>query len=130
VRAHYVPVYYLQGFVGDSKPGLIWVYEKAAGRVFATQPKSIAAEQDYHSENVEHYLAEAVEEPSKRILGSIRKDHHFALRDKAEFSRYVLAMIRRVPRHRARLYQQVFPEALGNTTRRLGSSLAITHDPR
>lgn len=115
MRTHYVPLHYLRGFAEQGEREIIWVFDKTTGHSFATQPQNVAAEHDYYPEEVEQFLANLVEEPSNRMLCRIREDLLFSVEDKNEFARYILAMIRRVPRHRERLYQEVLPDALENT---------------
>jgi len=112
---HYVPLHYLRGFVKQGEREIIWVFDKTTGHSFATQPQNVAAEHDYYPEEVEQFLANLIEDPCKRVLCRIREDLLFSVEDKNEFSHYILAMIRRVPRHRERLYQEVFPDALEDT---------------
>jgi len=116
LRTHYVPRHYLRGFSRfDGERLIIWAFEKEGGRGFATQPENIALETDFYPENVEAYLANVVEEPSRQILETIREERSFAASDKEEFSRYTLAMIRRVPRHRERLHMEILPDAQART---------------
>jgi len=115
MRTHYVPLHYLRGFAKQGERDIIWVFDKTTGDSFATQPQKVAAEHDYYPKEVEQFLANLIEEPSNRMLCQIREDLLFSVEDKNEFSRYILAMIRRVPRHRERLYQEVLPDALEDT---------------
>ena len=115
MRTHYVPSYYLRGFAVQGARDIIWLFDKATRRSLATQPQNVAAAHDYYSEEVEQFLANLVEGPCNAMLRRIREDLQFSVEDKTEFSRYILAMIRRVPRHRARLYQEVFPDAVAST---------------
>jgi len=107
----------LQGFasVDGKKRPILWAFEKPRGNVFSTQPANLAVENGFYPDDVETYLADVIENPSNRILEHIRDLHRFEEADKVEFSRYITAMIRRVPRHRERLYNEVLPDALGKT---------------
>ncbi len=115
MRSHYVPEFYLRGFTKASGRKVLWVFEKPGGEAFCTQPDNIAVESNFYPADVERFLANEIEDPSNRILNGIRESHLFKADDKLEFSRYILAMIRRVPRHRERLYDEVMPDAIQET---------------
>jgi len=112
---HYVPLYYLRGFAEQGEREIIWVFDKTTGHSFATQPQKVAAEHDYYPEEVDQFLANLIEDPCNKMLRRIREELLFSVEDKNEFSQYILAMIRRVPRHRERLYHEVLPDALEDT---------------
>jgi len=128
VLTHYIPLYYLRGFVEQGEREIIYVFDKATESSFATTPKNVAAEHDYYPEEVEQFLANLVEDPCNRMLHQIREDLLFSVEDKNEFSRYILAMIRRVPRHRERLYQEVLPDALEDTVSNWRSTIQSLMD--
>jgi len=103
---HYIPRYYLSGFTKNSKPPLIWVYEKGSSRVFATQIKNVAHETHYFPDNFETYLANDIEAPANIVLRKIRGRKMLATKDKIALSNYMAVLWKRVPEGKKRLKEK------------------------
>lgn len=98
---HYLPQYYLKGF---SKEGgkRIWVYDKVDSRVFPTQVKSIANENNFYGTEMEEYLANEIEGPANAVLKKIREKNEITKSDKRVLTEYIVVMMKRVPQGRLR----------------------------
>ncbi len=58
-RHHYVPQFYLRGFVGEKDQ--LFVIDRPSERAFRTPPKNVAAERDFNRIEVERIEPEAIE---------------------------------------------------------------------
>lgn len=103
---HYVPRYYLSGFTQNSKPPLIWVYEKGSSQVFPTQIKNVACEKYYFPDNFETYLANEIEAPANIVLRKIRERKMITVKDKIALSNYMAVLWKRVPEAKKRFKVQ------------------------
>ena len=103
---HYIPRYYLSGFTQNSKPPLIWVYEKGCSHVFATQIKNVAHEKYYHPDNFERYLANEIEAPANIVLRKIRERKIITAKDKITLSNYMVVLWKGVPEGKKRLEEK------------------------
>lgn len=112
-KHHYVPKYYLNGFAESTDPTLLYVYEKGCSEYFQTTPERIGYENNYYTiENddgsrdtntVEDYLHNQVESPAHAVLSKIRTHHVITTAEKWIFCRYVVYLMKRVPRARQRI---------------------------
>ena len=48
-RHHYVPQFYLNGFIDLNNPPFIWVYDKQENKVFKVKAENIAYEKHYYT---------------------------------------------------------------------------------
>jgi hypothetical protein len=93
---HYIPKYYLKGFTQNESES-IYAFDKAEKKCFLTQPKSVANETDYYSQQVEAYLSEKIEFPANDVIRKIRDQNPITPDDKLKLAIYMLCMIKRVP---------------------------------
>jgi len=100
---HYLPQYYLKGFVTSTDDDLLWAYEKGTGKKYCTQVQSIANITNLYSPKLEHFLADKIEAPANVVLDKIRNRNKITESDKAVFSKYMVVMWKRVPRLKERL---------------------------
>ncbi len=98
---HYLPQYYLRGFVIDND--LLWAYEKGTGQKHFTQVKGIANITNLYSPKVEEFLANNIEAPANIVLEKIRDRDKITEDNKTTFSKYMAVMWKRVPRLKERL---------------------------
>lgn len=103
---HYIPRYCLSGFTQNSKPPLIWVYEKGSSQVFATQIKNVAHETYYFPGNFETYLANEIETPANIVLRKIRERKMIKAKDKIALSNYMAVLWKRVPEGKKRIMER------------------------
>ena len=126
---HYVPQYYLKGFSKENGKK-IWVYDKTDSRVFATQVKSIANENEFYGETMERYLANTIEAPANSILKKIREKRNITQRDKKVLTKYIVVMMKRVPEGLSRS-NQTAPSAAENLAQEIDKELndAVIDNP-
>jgi hypothetical protein len=95
---HYIPQYYLDGFTDSLGVSNIWVYEKGSNRIFRTTTRNVANENRRWPKGTEWYLANQVEAPAKPALDKIRNHQPIINTDKDILSKYMVVMLKRVPR--------------------------------
>lgn len=117
---HYIPQYYLSRFANSA--GTICVYEKGSQRVFCAGTRRVASETGYYSDETEQYLANAVEGPANRVIKRIRERQTVSTRDKVDLSKYMVVMLKRVPRGKERT-EAKSPEVLGGLLKNLDNEL-------
>jgi hypothetical protein len=120
---HYVPQYYLKGFSNEDGKE-IWVYDKLDSRVFATQVKSIANENDFYGTTMERYLANTIEGPANTVLKRIRERGEITQSDKMVLSEYIVVMMKRVPEGRSRA-NELAPSVAEKLAREINDELSI-----
>jgi len=101
---HYVPQYYLSGFANPANT--ICAYEKGSQRVFCAGTRRVATETGYYSDEIEHYLANTVEGPANSVIKKIRERQIITVRDKIDLSKYMVVMLKRVPRGKERIEEK------------------------
>lgn len=94
---HYIPKYYLKGFCDSSTENYIWVYEKNNPQVFKRNIDSVASENGRWPLEIEEFLANKVEQPTNFIIDRIRNEEEINQEDKDTLSKYMTAMLQRVP---------------------------------
>lgn len=109
---HYTPQYYLKGFV-DSE-GHIWVYEKGSGTPFRTGLKNVGHETGFYSAAMEQYLANQIEGPANRVIEKIRARDQISASEKITLVRYMVALMKRVPKSKERI-KGLAPQAAPKT---------------
>jgi hypothetical protein len=107
---HYIPQYYLKGFVLP-KNNKIWVYEKNVNRKFSVNPEKIAQENDFYSPKIEKYLANEVEAPANKVLLKIRQRQNIEELDKIIMANYIAVMMKRVPQSKL-YFKEKAPEVV------------------
>jgi hypothetical protein len=124
---HYVPQHYLGGFAVDK---LIWVHDRLGERSFATQPKSIANENNIYPEDLERYLAEQIEGPAMLGIEKIRAAVPLSEGEREAIAHYVFALWKRVPDGRDRVKKRM-PEVAASVRADVHSQLdaAVLSDP-
>jgi len=117
---HYIPQYYLSGFTNST--GTICVYEKGSRRVFCAGTKRVASETGYYSDETEQYLANAVEGPANRVIKRIRERQTVSTRGKVDLAKYMVVMLKRVPRGKERT-EAKSPEVMGGVLKNWDNEL-------
>ena len=109
-RHHYIPRFYLEGFVDSAHPPYIWVYDKENnGTIIRSTAKGIAVTKHYFSfknidgvkdcETIENLIAQ-MEGDGARILKEICSEKSFDEKSKYDFAVFVALMMVRVPNFR------------------------------
>ncbi len=94
---HYLPQYYLRGFVESEDSEVIFRYEKGQGDYLRTGIKNVAHESKFYSDEVESYLANEIENRANPVLKKIRELRSVDAEEKRLLARYIVAMMKRVP---------------------------------
>jgi hypothetical protein len=100
---HYLPRYYLKGFLEDSRREKICRYEKGKTQVITASLTKVAQENDLYSPELETYLNTEIEVPSKEILDKIRAFRKISPTEKLKFSEYIVVMMARIPEMRIKV---------------------------
>jgi len=105
-RHHYIPQFYLNGFVDPANPGFIWVYEKGSDKRFKIKPENIAFQTHYYSfdtpngqkdsETLENILAET-ESITAPVFERLRSFEIPNDEERQIFSAFLGLMMTRVP---------------------------------
>jgi len=108
-RHHYIPKFYLEGFVDSRNKPYLWVYEKGGNRIIKASAKDIAVEKHYFSfldqqgkrdsETLENALAE-IEGKVASIFKKIFKEESLSEENRATFASFLALMMTRVPNFR------------------------------
>jgi hypothetical protein len=86
------------GFTEQSESPYIFRYEKGGKKAIRTNIKNVAQEAGFYSDEVEQFLADKVESPSKPVLTAIRNRQQITPKDRRILVSYMVVMIIRVPR--------------------------------
>lgn len=131
-RHHYLPVFYLKGFVDPHNEPYIWLYEKGNPDVKKATARHIAVKKDYYSlttpegnkdsETFENILAK-IESRVSPIFRKIRNHKELNDQERWSFSFFLAFIMVRVPNFRDNI-----EEVLGETAKRMNMILAT--DPR
>lgn len=117
---HYVPQFYLRGFTAGNT---IWVHDRLDNRSFASQPKTIANENNLYTEDLEQHLANLIEYPAKAAIEKIRAKDVLSESERITIARYVVTLWKRVPEARARLAARM-PELSASLREELHAQLS------
>lgn len=108
-RHHYVPQFYLEGFVDPRNQPYIWVYEKGNSEIRKAKAENIAFEKHYYSftkpsgekdtETFENAFAD-LESRAAPILEKIKKEEALSDQEKGLFSYFIAYSMTRVPNYR------------------------------
>jgi len=108
-RHHYIPKFYLEGFIDPHNRPYLWVYEKGNKKIIKATSKDIAVEKHYfsflmldgerNSDTLENVMAE-IERNSAPIFKKIIRGQSLSKEDKAYFATFLAFMMIRVPNFR------------------------------
>ena len=108
-RHHYIPKFYLEGFVDSRNKPYLWVYEKGGNSIVKASAKDIAVEKHYFSfldaqgerdsETLENALAE-IEGKVSSVFKKIFNEELLSEEDRAIFASFLALMMTRVPNFR------------------------------
>jgi hypothetical protein len=119
---HYLPQFYLRGFADGNT---VWVHDRQDRRSYPSQPKSIANENKLYSDEIEQHLANAVEDPAKSAIEAVRLRQPLDGKQREALAHYVVALWKRVPEGRERVYAGV-PEVAESIRQELHAELDET----
>lgn len=130
-RHHFVPAFYLRGFVGDE--GLLHVYDKTSEREFSNSPDNLGFARDYHTfkvgdgtedtDSIENYLSDKWEGPTARIVAAISNGAFPVGEDRALLAGFLGLTFTRTPNHRANV-----DAVLVDSVKRMAHLTAATPD--
>lgn len=123
IHNHYVPAYYLSGFT-DPIADSLFMYFKTTNRVVQTTVRSVANQLRYWSDETEKYLANEVENPANPVLDKIKSLQSITQQDRWLLSRYIIAMLKRVPEGRSRILSRS-PTEMRETMDRFKTALKV-----
>jgi len=108
-RHHYIPQFYLNGFVDHNNEPYIWVYDKKGNNIIKSTAKDIAVTEHYFSfkdisgikdsDSIENFIAE-LEGIAASILKKIFNNNTLNDNEKMDFAYFVALMMVRVPNFR------------------------------
>lgn len=102
---HYLPRYYLKGFLENPQNRFLYQYEKGKTKAIKGSLENLAQENDLYSPELETRLNAEIEEPAKRILDKIREKLRISQTEKEKFSEYMVIMMMRIPEKREAIKQ-------------------------
>jgi hypothetical protein len=108
-RHHYVPRFYLEGFIDPRNEPFIWVYEKGNQEIRRQKAEKIACEKHYYSfitesgdkdsETIEKAF-EDLETKTAPILKKIKDEKTLSNKERGIFSYFIAYIMTRVPNYR------------------------------
>lgn len=108
-RHHYIPRFYLNGFVDYKNEPYIWVYDKEGNNIIKSTAKDIAVTEHYFSfkdvngikdsDSVENFVAD-LEGIAANILKKVFNNNSLNGNEKMDFAYFVALMMVRVPNFR------------------------------
>lgn len=108
-RHHYIPKFYLEGFIDPHNRPYLWVYEKGNEKIIKATSKDIAVEKHYfsflmldgerNSDTLENVMAE-IEKNSAPVFRKIIGGQSLSKKDRAYFATFLAFMMVRVPNFR------------------------------
>jgi len=111
-RHHYIPVFYLKGFIDPYNKPYIWAYEKGNSRIIKATAENLAVKEHYYSfptpdgekdtETFE-YMLHAVENTTAPVIRKIKNNESLSDQERADFSLFLGIMMTRVPGYRQKV---------------------------
>jgi hypothetical protein len=108
-RHHYLPIFYLKGFIDPDHSPFLWIYGKDKEEIIKTNVVNAAVRSDYYSfrtpegtkdsDTIESLLS-AIEGYSAPVLQKIRRREHLSEEDRLHFAFFLALMYVRVPSFR------------------------------
>ncbi len=108
-RHHYIPRFYLNGFIDPANEPFVWVYQKGETGIIKTTAENIALEKHYYSfttpsgdkdsETFENVLSE-MEGKAAPVVQKIKNYETLDKDDRAIFAVFLAFMLTRVPNYR------------------------------
>lgn len=108
-RHHYIPRFYLNGFIDPANEPFIWIYRKGASEILKATAENIALEKHYYSftapsgekdsETFEDALSE-MEGKAALVVQKIRNHETLSKEDRLMFAIFLAFMMTRVPNYR------------------------------
>jgi len=113
---HYIPRFYLDGFLDPNKKNCLWVYDKEDTKVFPSTPLNIACEKHYHTfvneegeidtETIEN-LYSLIEAGAAEVIRKIQNEEKLSEDDESNFLLFAASMMIRVPNFRQNIEKMV-----------------------
>jgi hypothetical protein len=109
---HYIPKFYLKGFVESGSPDVIFRYEKGKTHILRTTLNNVAQETGFYTDDTEAYLSEEVEGPANAVISKMRLQESLSQDDRQMLAQYIVVLFKRVPNGRERT-KKLFEEMKG-----------------
>jgi hypothetical protein len=97
---HYIPRFYLKGFVTSEDSDFLIAFKKDEKRSITVSTANIALENGLYSKEMEQYLANEIEEPANKVIRKIIESQVIGSEDKLTLSKYLMVTWKRVPQHK------------------------------
>jgi hypothetical protein len=108
-RHHYLPEFYLEGFIDSHNEPCLWVYEKGDPKIKKVSVKNIAIQKHYYSfitqegqrdsETFENFLA-FIENNAAPVFDKIRRQEILSEEERGWFAIFLSSLLTRVPNFR------------------------------
>jgi len=108
-RHHYLPEFYLEGFVNPSDSPYMWVYEKGNPEIKKASVRDVAVQKHYYSfitqegqrdsETFENFLA-FIENKAAPVFKKIKKQENLSEEERSWFAIFLASLMTRVPNFR------------------------------
>jgi Protein of unknown function (DUF4238) len=121
---HFVPQQYLRAWESP-EPGMILTYDKKNLSCKLLPIKAVAQAAGFYKAEVEAELAARLEGPANIILDDLRNLRPITEEQRIHFAIYTATMIKRVPRRRRVVRQQVLPNAIESTMNNFLTELQV-----
>jgi hypothetical protein len=123
---HYTPEYYLKGFTDQR--GKIYTYDKLTSSKFCTGVNNVGHETGFYSREMETYLANVIEGPANSVISKIRNKQIISIAEKEILTRYMVALLKRVPEGRQR-FEKMGPHVAEETFEEFKTALTKMQFP-
>ena len=108
-RHHYIPQFYLRGFIDPANEPYLWVYEKGCAEIKPVSAKDAGLEKDYHSftnskgqkdtESIEN-VVQKIEDATARVFERIKNQEELIEEERHTLATFLSLMLTRVPNYR------------------------------
>lgn len=115
-RHHYLPIFYLEGFIDPTNEPYVWIYEKGNSSVRKATANNIGVQKGFYTfttkergkdSNTIENAFEKVETACAPVLRKIRNFKNLNKKEKSNFSLFLALMILRVPNFRENIIKSL-----------------------
>jgi hypothetical protein len=108
-RHHYIPQFYLRGFIDPANEPYLWVYEKRSPAIKSVSARDAGLEKGYHSftnskgqrdtESIEN-IFQRIEDSTARVFEGIKNREPLSEEERHTLATFLSLMLTRVPNYR------------------------------
>jgi len=102
---HYVPKAHIKRFHIHGNDNIVWMYDKKTENFVKVNPKEVAQERNYYTDEIEKSLANEVESPANKVINKLLCRESLEEEERTVLSLYMFTMATRGPRQREKLQQ-------------------------